>query len=180
MHVHTPWFGKISFHLVFSGVARTFAQAIRKQHTVSSLKKWMNLIWFVCEIYKDKVLKVAQNGVKLICPGMFAGEVIIMMNKNHKSIVVAMKSTNPDLDLFESLFQNLVTNHFAQCIPVYFILLFFICIFLWTHLFDIDFKEQVLCPKCIEITFGSGSSSSLNTIGIVLPLAQVWKRKYKK
>ncbi len=38
------------------------------------------------------------------------------MNQDHKSIVFALKSTNPDLDLFGSLFHSLVSKHFSQCI----------------------------------------------------------------
>ncbi len=86
---------------------------------------------------------------------------------------------------FQVAFSKPCCKSFCTMYPClfYFIIfvMYYIYIFLWTQLFDIDYKEHKTCPKCIEITFGSGlSSSSLNTIGIVLPLAQVRMSKYKK
>ena len=58
----------------------------------------------------------ADSKVSLMGPGMFAGELIVLMDSAHKTIKFIMKSTNPDLFICKSTFTGLVTQYFAQCI----------------------------------------------------------------
>ncbi len=56
----------------------------------------------------------------LMCPGMFAGELIVLLDSDHKTIKFIIKSTNPDLFICKSTFNDLVTQYFAQCIIFHF------------------------------------------------------------
>ncbi len=119
------------------------------------------------KIYRDKVLQVAQNGVKVDCPGLFYGELIVLMEKSHQSIVFAMKSTTPDLERFESLFQSLVTNHFVQCITDSYLIF---ASLIQTQ--DSSCKAQTLCPKCVDLAF-QHASLPVSSIGVFPPRAMV-------
>ncbi len=98
------------------------------------------------KIFKDKVLEVGQNGMILTCPGMFAGELIVTMDKgDHSSVFVAIKSTNTELDFFKKIFRSLVNKNFPQCIfQTYFTSLLLFCF----RLFYISFiLSKTICVK---------------------------------
>ncbi len=106
----------------------------------------------------------------LMCPGLFAGELIVLLDSDHKTIKCIMKSTNPDLFICKSTFNELVTQYFAQCIffqlgrfhsfrsaPLYILEASFMNT-------DSECKEQTLCSKCIRLAFMK-EKVALNAIG---------------
>lgn len=56
------------------------------------------------------------NGIVFRCPGLFKGEVIIVVDETHKFIVIAMMATNATLEPIISCFRDLCKHSFPQCI----------------------------------------------------------------
>jgi len=59
---------------------------------------------------------VCENGAIICCPGLFAGEVIIMCEISHRSLIIAMNASNPDIEYIVFIFLELVQKSFTQCI----------------------------------------------------------------
>ena len=59
---------------------------------------------------------VCENGAVIYCPGLFAGEMIVVIEPTGKSIVVVMNASDPDIGYCTSTFNNLVQQSFTQCI----------------------------------------------------------------
>lgn len=76
------------------------------------------------QIYKRNIVKMFQNGAVVKCPGLFAGEVIANLDASHRVITFTMMATNPDLNCFSSVFSELVSLSFIQCILFIFLLLY--------------------------------------------------------
>lgn len=68
------------------------------------------------QVYKEDIVVVRANGIVVRCPGLFQGEVIILVNESHKSIVVALMALKGDVDIFKKCFTELCQNKFIQCI----------------------------------------------------------------
>ncbi len=64
----------------------------------------------------DPSLCISKNGIKVSCPGLFSGELIVLFENSHQSMLVAMKSTAQNFEPFKSVFQALVNSHYQQCI----------------------------------------------------------------
>jgi len=61
---------------------------------------------------------VCENGAVICCPGLFAGEVIIMCEVSRRSLTIAMNASNPDIEYIVSIFVKLVQKSFTQCIII--------------------------------------------------------------
>ncbi len=70
----------------------------------------------IIKVCKEKVTKVSQNGMIVTCPGLFTGEIIVVIATDHRSIFIILKSTSPSLDIATSVFRKLVSEQFPQCI----------------------------------------------------------------
>ncbi len=67
------------------------------------------------QVTEDKVLRVTQNGIMFACPGVFSGEFIAIL-EDHKTIKFILRSTSADITAFKSVFRDLISNSFPQCI----------------------------------------------------------------
>lgn len=73
---------------------------------------------------------VQENGINFRCPGMFKGEAIVMVERDHHAIVFAIMALKPDLTTFLSTFKQLCEESFTQYIPfIKFNLCFFFVFF---------------------------------------------------
>lgn len=68
------------------------------------------------QIYKGEFLKVCQNGAIIQSPGLFVGEMIVMLEHSHKSIAIAMNATDPDTEYAMAVVRSLIKVNFPQCI----------------------------------------------------------------
>eukprot|EP00026_Physarum_polycephalum_P001439 Phypoly_transcript_01440.p1 GENE.Phypoly_transcript_01440~~Phypoly_transcript_01440.p1 ORF type:complete len:1130 (-),score=207.03 Phypoly_transcript_01440:9-3374(-) len=65
-------------------------------------------------VYKADIQMVCENGAIIRCPGLFAGEMIVMTEFSHKTLIIAMNASDPDTDYAVAVFNELVQNSFAQ------------------------------------------------------------------
>lgn len=103
------------------------------------------------KIYKEDIVKIVQNGAVIRCPGLFVGEVIAKLDPSNKVITFTMMATNPDLDCFSSVFSDLVSNTFVQCILIrlcYFSLLFYKYYFVLYILIELQKILQLSQKSC--------------------------------
>lgn len=70
----------------------------------------------IIKIYRGEFLQVCENGAIIQCPGLFEGEMIVMVEYSLKSIVVAMNATDPDTEYAMSVLRLLINDKFPQCI----------------------------------------------------------------
>jgi hypothetical protein len=66
---------------------------------------------------------MCQNGMLIRCPGLFAGELIVQMEPDNKSIVFAMLASNPDYELVTSIFFEMIRKSYPQYIHSFFIVI---------------------------------------------------------
>lgn len=59
---------------------------------------------------------VHANGIVVCCPGLFDGQVIMLLEDGSKSIVFVMMASKPDSDLFITILTHLCKTSFPQCI----------------------------------------------------------------
>lgn len=59
---------------------------------------------------------VCQNGAVISCPGLFEGELIVMLEPSSKSILFVMNASDPDVEYCSSSFNVLTAKDFTQCI----------------------------------------------------------------
>jgi hypothetical protein len=71
-------------------------------------------------IYREDITQVFYNGIIFKCPGLFQGEAIIILEKDAKSIIIAIMALYPDLEYFTSVFEKLTETSFQQCVLVYY------------------------------------------------------------
>lgn len=69
-----------------------------------------------CYVYQEDIVNVYQNGIVARCPGLFQGEVLVMLEDNKASLIFVMMVTIPDLECLVGVFQSLVQRNFPQCI----------------------------------------------------------------
>ncbi len=68
-------------------------------------------------MYREDIVNVYQNGIAVKCPGLFQGEVLVMIEDNKKSLIFAMLATSPDLECMLGAYRSLVQS-FPQCIQI--------------------------------------------------------------
>jgi hypothetical protein len=59
---------------------------------------------------------VCKNGAIIMSPGLFDGELVVVMEPSCKSIIAAMNVSYPDTKQIVSVFYDLVQKSFLQCI----------------------------------------------------------------
>jgi len=101
-------------------------------------------------IFKEDLVNVYQNGAVIRCPGLFQGEMIVMIESSKKSIMFVMMAPDPDLEYAVSVFHHLVQSNFTQYIGS---------------------TEKLLCPTCVELSF-CGSGFSVGDIGEISQLTE--------
>ncbi len=110
----------------------------------------------------------------LKCPGVFSGELIITLDSSHQSILFAIKSTNADLHFCKTIFNELVSQRFSQCIHPFNPSSFSHQWYSFDSITYDDCKQDSLCPKCIRLTFQDTiPPPSLDTISIIPPQSTV-------
>lgn len=67
-------------------------------------------------MYKEDIATVYENGAIIRCPGLFAGEILVMVEQSRTSIVIAMLASDPDIEYAVSVFRDLIQDNFPQCI----------------------------------------------------------------
>ena len=121
------------------------------------------------KITRRELIAVHSNGIVLNCQGMFVGQLLVKTSRQANSLVVLQLALVPDLGFITAAINELVKSNFCQCMtPLYlfFFLLFFLFTFapldflfllnifeylaLLTLMIDEGFKEEVLCPGCVE------------------------------
>lgn len=61
---------------------------------------------------------MAENGAIIQCPGLFFGEMLIMLDTYQQSIIVAMSASDFGTEYAISVFNSLVQKEFHQCIMI--------------------------------------------------------------
>ena len=59
---------------------------------------------------------VCENGTMIFSPGLFTGELIVMVEASHRSILMVMNTSDPDVTYMISVFTELVQKSFPQYI----------------------------------------------------------------
>lgn len=67
------------------------------------------------KLYRENLIQFNSNGVVFQCPGLFAGELIIVMEGGFQSMFVAIQSPNPDLELIAKVIYDLIGEKYSQC-----------------------------------------------------------------
>jgi hypothetical protein len=62
---------------------------------------------------------VCENGTVIQCPGLFARELIVMIEHSRKSILTVMNASDPNTEYATSVFNELVQTSFSNCILNY-------------------------------------------------------------
>ena len=62
---------------------------------------------------------VYENGAVVYCPGLFSGELVMMIESSRRSILMVMNATDPDMAYVILVFNELVRNSFTQCISCF-------------------------------------------------------------
>lgn len=87
-----------------------------------------------------------------------------------QSILFLMLASKPDLEMVCSIFRDLIEDKFSQCIinliPFYLVLFDLITL-------DKGYKEEQLCPKCVETAFGKTSTIEADSYKIQDNLGKV-------
>lgn len=93
-----------------------FCQLIVSLFETMNVSKFSIPLLFIdkLQIFKEDILLVCENGAIIRCPGLFEGELIVMVEHTRRSIVVAMNATYPDLDDTTSAFRRLIQDKFPQ------------------------------------------------------------------
>jgi hypothetical protein len=69
------------------------------------------------KIYRELIKHAHQNGILFTCPGDFkGGQVIVMVERDFRSIFFVTVANNPDLDSIVNVFEGLTEKSFKQCI----------------------------------------------------------------
>jgi hypothetical protein len=71
----------------------------------------------IYKIYRDDIKLLCENGAVIHCPGLFEGELLVLLAHSRKSIIIAMNASDPDTEYAVSAFHNLIQKDFSQCIP---------------------------------------------------------------
>lgn len=100
---------------------------------------------------------VCANGAIIRCPGLFDGEMIVMVESSSRAIVVAMNATDPNTWHAVSVFNKLVQKNFAQCTQAeqkerQAAANTSFC----DTLLDIDNQQETLCSECLKMSFFGG------------------------
>ncbi len=90
--------------------------AIMSKLNVSLLKIFLFFSFDFKHVFREDIVNVYQNGIVVRCPGLFQGEVLVMLENNKRSLLFVMMVTNPDLGFLLDIFQSLVQRNFPQCI----------------------------------------------------------------
>jgi len=98
------FFFSLGFHFFFLKI-------IIREYKCLKLKN--NCFWY--QVYRDEIQMVCANGAIIRCPGLFDGEMIVMVESSSRAIVVAMNATDPNTWHAVSVFNKLVQKNFAQC-----------------------------------------------------------------
>lgn len=67
-------------------------------------------------MHLEDVALIRANGLTVRCAGLFDGELIVMVDENHKALLIVMMASNPDLSLMMDSFSKLCYHNFVQCI----------------------------------------------------------------
>jgi hypothetical protein len=59
---------------------------------------------------------MCKNGAVIHCPGLFAGELIVMIEHSCKSIIIIMNASDPSTEYATAVFHELVQKNFSHCI----------------------------------------------------------------
>lgn len=97
------------------------------------------------------------------CPGLFHGEAIVHVDESHKSILIALMASKPNMFLFLSCFQRLCQLKFVQWILNFCL---FIVIILTIDKLDTESVEVQCCSDCIKSCYFEGNFTSIDDIGI--------------
>lgn len=89
-----------------------------------------------------------ENGAIIRCPGLFAGEIIVMVEDSRKSIVIAMLASSPDTEYVISVIQELIQGHFPQ-----YILSATLSMSITRQIEDTGTKIEKLCSTCLCLSF---------------------------
>lgn len=73
------------------------------------------------QIYQEDIITVCANGAIVRCPGLFNGEMIVMVEHSHQSIIIAMNVAQIDIEDAVSTFRRLIA-HYPQCIFTFYLL----------------------------------------------------------
>ena len=72
------------------------------------------------KIYRGDIKLVRANGIVVRCPGLFKGELIMILDNSQKSIFIAMMASKPDIEVISLAFKKLCNESFVQCITLEF------------------------------------------------------------
>lgn len=67
-------------------------------------------------MYEREILQVYGNGILITCPGITDGQLIVC--NQGRTGVFAMVASSPNLERVQSVFDQLIQNKFASCIPL--------------------------------------------------------------
>lgn len=70
--------------------------------------------------YQEEISTIKSNRIIFRCPGLFNGEVIVMVDASNKIITMVLMATKPNVEWFISIFQKLCQMSFNQCILLFF------------------------------------------------------------